>query len=181
MFDTLKIICIGPTKSGKTKICNYLLNGDKSKLTNNYEPTIGTRILEFEKEIDMDNVDVELWDCSGDRKFENCWNAIENNTDGIILVYSPDDKINEREIKLLYTRFVKNSKFINNEQCIGISWSEQGNIGMCIFLLYYIANLLDTHFIPLSPDNIENINDEFKSFLGKCANIKSRKNKENTK
>lgn len=26
-------------------------------------------ILEFERQIDMDTVDVELWDCSGDRKY----------------------------------------------------------------------------------------------------------------
>lgn len=27
-------------------------------------------ILEFERQIDMDTVDVELWDCSGDRKYQ---------------------------------------------------------------------------------------------------------------
>lgn len=42
MFDVLKIVCIGPVKSGKTRICKYLYN-PKDESDSTYTPTIGTR------------------------------------------------------------------------------------------------------------------------------------------
>ncbi len=63
----LKLITIGPKGSGKTSISNYLLNTNNENLeTDRYEPTIGTRILEGE--FGNGNIQVELWDCSGDHK-----------------------------------------------------------------------------------------------------------------
>lgn len=35
-------------------------------------------------------------------RFENCWLAMESNADGYMLVYNPDDKNSEKELKLLY-------------------------------------------------------------------------------
>lgn len=34
--------------------------------------------------------EVELWDCSGDRKFESCWPAIRHGSNGAILVCNPE-------------------------------------------------------------------------------------------
>jgi len=34
---------------------------------------------------------VELWDVSGDIKYERCWPAIQENVTGIILVYNSEN------------------------------------------------------------------------------------------
>lgn len=52
------------------------------------------RIVEFEStqlELGGEKVDaeVELWDCSGDQNFENCWPAIRYQANGIIFVCNP--------------------------------------------------------------------------------------------
>ena len=63
---------IGPKASGKSTIANFLA-GHKQVLSENYRPTVGCRILEFEKEgpsnsyISGDSkIMIELWDVSGD-------------------------------------------------------------------------------------------------------------------
>lgn len=52
------------------------------------------RIVEFESndlELDGERVEaeVELWDCSGDKRYERCWPAIRYNAKGVILVCKP--------------------------------------------------------------------------------------------
>lgn len=61
----------------------------------NYRPTQGVRIVEFESnqlelEGEQVNAEVELWDCSGDRKFESCWPAIRHRSNGAIFVCNPE-------------------------------------------------------------------------------------------
>jgi len=60
-------------QSGKTHLCNYLADATEST-GGDYRPTKGVRILEFECDGehpttgDYVRADVELWDCSGDKK-----------------------------------------------------------------------------------------------------------------
>ncbi|CAJ0569053.1 unnamed protein product, partial [Mesorhabditis spiculigera] len=55
----------------------------------------GVRIVEFESN-DLElkgqkiDADVELWDCSGDEKYNKCWPALGDGTHGVILVASPE-------------------------------------------------------------------------------------------
>ncbi|KAM3727389.1 Intraflagellar transport associated protein [Dirofilaria immitis] len=91
----IKILILGPPKSGKTTIANYLADSSDISL-NVYRPTQGVRIVEFESnelELNGERVDaeIELWDCSGDRKYKRCWPAVRRNADGVILVCRPDD------------------------------------------------------------------------------------------
>ena len=72
--DKVKVLVIGPKNSGKSTIAN-LLAGRKQVTTKNYRPTVGCRILEFEKEAPQNpnlpgdqRVTIELWDVSGDQK-----------------------------------------------------------------------------------------------------------------
>jgi Rab-like protein 5 len=87
----VKLLLIGPVKVGKTTIANFLAGINKS-VTEEYHPTAGVRyfnivycvytlerILEFEKDVQIpgkpswqggnQRLDIELWDCSGDRKY----------------------------------------------------------------------------------------------------------------
>ena len=72
-LDRIKILIIGPRSSGKSTIANFLA-GRKNVLTENYRPTVGCRILEFERDAPKSQmistgdskITIELWDVSGD-------------------------------------------------------------------------------------------------------------------
>ncbi|XP_076658134.1 intraflagellar transport protein 22 homolog isoform X3 [Halictus rubicundus] len=71
-MQPLKIVVIGPVRSGKTMIANFL--ADATEIPYDYHPTQGVRILEFEVQninVNSKNItkDIELWDCSGDHKY----------------------------------------------------------------------------------------------------------------
>ncbi|XP_012224917.1 intraflagellar transport protein 22 homolog [Linepithema humile] len=110
---TLKLVIIGPTESGKTTIANFL--ADATEIPYDYHPTQGVRILEFETDdIEVNNErvsrDIELWDCSGNHKFKNCWPAMRKDVHGIILVYSAKRQNSLKELKEFYDYFVNGPK-----------------------------------------------------------------------
>ncbi|XP_029158218.1 intraflagellar transport protein 22 homolog [Nylanderia fulva] len=112
-MHTLKLIMIGPTKSGKTTIANFL--ADATEIPYDYRPTQGVRILEFEVndiEINDEHVsrDIELWDCSGDYKFKSCWPAIRKGVHGVILVYSAKIQDSSTQLKEFYDYFINRAK-----------------------------------------------------------------------
>ncbi len=64
----IKVAIVGPKGVGKTTISNYL-SGHSEKLSiEKYNPTAGVRILEFQTKLDgiNENVNLEIWDASGD-------------------------------------------------------------------------------------------------------------------
>lgn len=70
----MKILIIGPPQSGKSRLANFIADREDNS-TFGYRPTVGVRILEFEKEAPknprrpgQEKVMVELWDVSGDTK-----------------------------------------------------------------------------------------------------------------
>ena len=74
-INTVKILIIGPMQSGKSTVANFI--SERSDGPSNYRPTVGVRILEFEKQAPknpkrpgQDKVLIELWDVSGDSKYK---------------------------------------------------------------------------------------------------------------
>ncbi|GFV05336.1 intraflagellar transport protein 22 homolog [Trichonephila clavipes] len=68
----VKLLVIGPCECGKSVIANFLADATETIL-NEYYPTQGVRILEFESDNlniggRIAKAEVELWDCSGDTK-----------------------------------------------------------------------------------------------------------------
>ncbi|VDO62146.1 unnamed protein product [Heligmosomoides polygyrus] len=115
-----KILVLGPCKAdenhfqaGKTAISNYLGEQVDIEFLGDYRPTKGVRIVEFEShELEIRNqrieVDVELWDCSGDPKYRDCWPAIQDGIEGVILVANPDENKGE-DLKIWYDEFIATS------------------------------------------------------------------------
>jgi len=123
-----KIILIGPTKSGKSVLANFL--GDQVDLSSHaYRPTAGVRILEFETSVSAGhiqaNMEVELWDCGGES--ENIWPAIAAKADGVLLVYDAASQ-DASSLNQYYEYFVK-SHNIKDSHCavFGNSWDQEAD------------------------------------------------------
>ena len=128
-----KVLIIGPQRCGKTRIANCLSDFEASPNFEQYNQTSGVRILESERVIRVEGrsvrqqvrpvprapevppyspahartaAQVELWDCSGDKKYENCWPAILRDAHGVIMVYDPTVKTQEKDIELWHKAFV---------------------------------------------------------------------------
>ncbi|GLE10842.1 hypothetical protein PINS_up023099 [Pythium insidiosum] len=92
MPPPLKLLIVGPKEAGKTTIANFLCEQtDRLGGPEKYQPTIGVRILELEK----NKTNVELWDVSGDQVYEACWPAVTKDAHGVILVYNPESHVHE--------------------------------------------------------------------------------------
>lgn len=120
----LKIVIAGPQGAGKSIIANFL-SGHTEKLANatdanfRYDPTVGVRILELETRVKgiNDSVNIELWDSSGDQRYENCWKATTHNADGVILIYNPDAPSQDHQLNDWFEFFVKGTG-LREEQCL---------------------------------------------------------------
>ena len=106
-MSKVKILIIGPTKSGKSTVANILGNLQEGP-SSEYRPTVGCRIVEFERDppsgvSDLGKISVELWDVSGDFRYEKCWAPIQADVQGIIFVINPADTGSEDDLQ----KFVK--------------------------------------------------------------------------
>ena len=79
-MSKVKLLVIGPSKAGKSTIANILgdLQDGPSSI---YRPTIGCRIVDFERKppqgVNFGKINIELWDVSGDFQYEKCWGPIQ--------------------------------------------------------------------------------------------------------
>ena len=117
--------------------------GNKNKT---YYPTTGCRILEFE--VGSNYQRVELWDVSGDLKYEHCWPAVmdglhcmnetstcstnderngkRSKVDGVLLVYNLDETSQHTEVGLWYDHFVLKQKLDKDNACMVLVHSWEG-------------------------------------------------------
>jgi len=116
-----KILIVGPCQAGKSTIANFLSDATEGS-QGDYNPTQGIRILEFE----VNNVlagsrtvtaEVELWDVSGDHKYEACWPAIAKDTAGVVFVFSPDMANYDKELEEWYD-YMERTAYIKDIQCL---------------------------------------------------------------
>eukprot|EP01063_Lacrimia_lanifica_P015842 TRINITY_DN22502_c0_g1_i1.p1 TRINITY_DN22502_c0_g1~~TRINITY_DN22502_c0_g1_i1.p1 ORF type:complete len:212 (+),score=82.03 TRINITY_DN22502_c0_g1_i1:71-706(+) len=94
--ERVKILIVGPSKTGKTCLANYLSNF-KDTPTPNYKETIALRIMDFEPEgLNFPGksirVVVELWDVSGNHSYQACWAACAQGAHGVIYVFNIDEQ-----------------------------------------------------------------------------------------
>ena len=112
----MKVVVVGPSKSGKTCVANFL-SGTRDTPTVDYKETSPLRILE----IDVEGVRtsgkrqvgrgtrvlVEMWDVGGSSKFQTCWPACYKNADAIIFVMNPEVRNQEKELELWHKSFAQ--------------------------------------------------------------------------
>lgn len=64
--------------------------------------------------------EVELWDCSGDQKFETCWPALMKDSNGVIIVFNVEVPSHLKEIETFYSYFVQQQR-LHDSQCLLIA------------------------------------------------------------
>ncbi|XP_052225556.1 intraflagellar transport protein 22 homolog isoform X2 [Dreissena polymorpha] len=159
-------------RSGKSALSNFLADATETA-SGDYHPTQGVRILEFENHNPMaghgrqSTVEVELWDCSGDKKFETCWPAMAKDTTGIIFVYNPDQPNHDKELENWHNFFIEEQGIKETSCCVFAHHKpssperEKSQLSQCF------SN------IPVVHTNIEeegeSVRNEFSQFLAKLT------------
>ncbi len=112
----MKILVVGPSKTGKTCIANFL-SGTRDTATVDYKETCPLRILEtivdgVKPQVGGrrqagrgTRVKVDLWDVGGSSKFQSCWPAMYKGADAIIFVMNPEIRNQERELEMWHKAF----------------------------------------------------------------------------
>eukprot|EP00322_Chrysochromulina_rotalis_P031869 CAMPEP_0115845244 /NCGR_PEP_ID=MMETSP0287-20121206/9253_1 /TAXON_ID=412157 /ORGANISM="Chrysochromulina rotalis, Strain UIO044" /LENGTH=183 /DNA_ID=CAMNT_0003299013 /DNA_START=147 /DNA_END=698 /DNA_ORIENTATION=- len=160
---------MGPKRCGKTRISDFLAGQTTAPNLEAYSPTKGARILEFEQVAESGkksiNMQVELWDCSGDRQYESCWPALLRDAVGVVLVYDPTIKEQERDIELWYKTFTSRLGLKDSQVLL---FAHQG--GTASFRQYQAPRALDRFsFLNTTLDSEEQhkaMKDAFGRFLG---------------
>ncbi|XP_037230966.1 intraflagellar transport protein 22 homolog [Falco biarmicus] len=126
-----KVLLVGPRESGKSVLANFV--SESIEGIGSYSPTQGVRILEYEKpNLNSNSKGVgcrfELWDCSGDQKFETCWPALMKDSHGVIIIFNPELPSHLKEIEMWYSCFVQQQPLLDS-QCLLVAHHKPGSAG----------------------------------------------------
>jgi Rab-like protein 5 len=153
-----------------------------------YRPTIGVRVLEFERDPasqrggwgggNGDKLGVELWDVSGEHSYEGCWPAIVKDAQAVVIMYSPENKSHEQEVALWHEWFCKNQG-ISDDRCLVYAHQSSGSNPQRTKPPKAIQKCPIVHS---SFDTPPLIREEFDKFIGMVANaVASEQQKEDRK
>ena len=143
-MEKLKVLIIGPENTGKSVLANSLYN-ELRETPQVYRPTVGFRILETERKVRLpgggeETVGVNFWDVSGNLRYENCWQVVQKDTDGVIIVTNGDKTASNTEAEAWIRNFPKKMK-IPPSQCLGLANHPSGTISD-----YSALNMLSVSF-----------------------------------
>ncbi len=101
---------------------------DRAQDANLYDPTVGVRILSFDEQITarspdssksaLLSVQIELWDCSGDQKYEGIWPSITDKVDGVIVIFDPTSREQANEVRVWCDYFARQGNLNNGQLAI---------------------------------------------------------------
>lgn len=159
-----KVIMVGPTAAGKTFLSNFLADATEFS-GGEYHPTQGVRIIEFEtsaSETGRSSVDVELWDCSGDKRFEACWPAMVRDASGAVFVYNPDQPNHDKELDTWYN-FIIGNQHLKEGQCYVFAHHKPNTAGEASELSNSFSKIPQIH--TSLDEDAEAVRREFNRFL----------------
>jgi signal recognition particle receptor subunit beta len=180
--NKIKLLFVGPEKVGKTTVANFLsdFKDTMGSANDEYMPTVGCRILEFEREVrggrkkqrsdskwsdGQNKLAIELWDCSGHQRYEPCWPALMQDANAVVVMYNPENRGHEREVELWYEWFVQKAGIDDDR---------------CLVLAHHVSSqnvqrkrppkaLSQCTVVQSSFDDLESLRNNFDRFLGTLA------------
>eukprot|EP00927_Polykrikos_kofoidii_P080842 TRINITY_DN77822_c0_g1_i1.p1 TRINITY_DN77822_c0_g1~~TRINITY_DN77822_c0_g1_i1.p1 ORF type:complete len:193 (+),score=33.41 TRINITY_DN77822_c0_g1_i1:119-697(+) len=161
----LKIAVVGPPEGGKSIISNVLSEAT-DVASDQYRPTVGVRILEFESEIrtTSQRVTVELWDVGGDSKLQKCWPAIRKDTVGVVCVYNPEKPNHDGELEQWFQWFPRQMAF-SASQVMVVQSLRRGDMSRRAPLPAKITQAGVTQFVTVQSDDLPVVRKTFTSFV----------------
>ncbi|KAK4297154.1 hypothetical protein Pmani_030402 [Petrolisthes manimaculis] len=152
---------------GKSTLSNFLSeSGEVGGMID--RPTKGCRIVEFEiPNLTVNGmtkkVEVELWDVSGDMKYESCWPGIQRGSNGVLFVYNPGRDDHARILDHFYTQFVE-QQGLRETQCIVFCHYKPGTNGKRAKLSSSFNQVL-TVDSQLEEDGVSTVRRDFNDFV----------------
>ncbi|CAD5226437.1 unnamed protein product [Bursaphelenchus xylophilus] len=170
----MKVVMIGPIKSGKTLISTYLSDSTEN-LRMEYKPTHGVRIIEFES-IELSSGDqriepeVELWDCSGDRRYETCWPAMRRFVDAVIITCNPGETKGD-DLILWHNEFVQKVGLRPQQAIVFLHHSSENTNDSAIADFKLPQEMMGIRCVPVNVDREgDQLRKEFSNFLYNVSN-----------
>ena len=166
-----KVVIAGPKGVGKSCLASALSEISSNPLEAPGIPTAGVRILEIERRIGHETMYVEVWDASGDPKYESMQPAIMENANGVILVFNPNHADELDTLRDLYRKLVVENG-LNSSQCLILAHKPNGRKSGTVNLPRELIHLhaLETELD--SGDQTE-LHDTFDRFLADILSAES--------
>lgn len=132
-----RIVLVGPCGSGKSVLANYLSDLN-IELIDDLKPTRGLRIAEYDiNNAQVDgvpaNIDVQVWDTSGDDKFMPYWSIFRRCANGIVFVYNSSDETSPRKLDYMFNYFVT-QRNMSLRSCLVCCLGRPENIQLCKYM-----------------------------------------------
>eukprot|EP00929_Paragymnodinium_shiwhaense_P028702 TRINITY_DN16588_c0_g1_i1.p1 TRINITY_DN16588_c0_g1~~TRINITY_DN16588_c0_g1_i1.p1 ORF type:complete len:192 (+),score=47.83 TRINITY_DN16588_c0_g1_i1:64-639(+) len=160
-----KICVVGPAEGGKSTIANVLADATEVA-SEQYRPTVGCRILEFESEVrGSQRITVELWDLSGDPKGTKYWPACKGDTVGVVLVYNPEKQDHEQEVEQWYSWFPRSMNMNPASQVMVVQSCRRSDQLRRWQLPGKLAQVGVGQPAAVSPEDLPSVRKQFSAFL----------------
>ena len=142
-------------------------------------PTHALRIIETTRNIKKtgsailtsEPIDIQLWDLSGDVRFENSWLVAQRGADGVVLVYNADLKMNEEEMESWVKHFPQKMKMAPS-QVLAVGYHMSGRGGVSNLEKVEKFSLEFEHFA--MGENSEQFLERFDRFVGEIVTRKAQ-------
>eukprot|EP00108_Taenia_solium_P008831 TsM_000291100 transcript=TsM_000291100 gene=TsM_000291100 len=137
-----------------------------------YRPTKGVRILEYDlmakHDAEMTKVELQLWDTSGSKRYQNCWPVIFKGAHGVVLVYNPDQPNHANELDEWYETAISQSLVKDSNCCLIQHTLPQTTDKNNVDLSQKLSNL--TIIKSRLPSHGDSLREAFSKFVGRLIN-----------
>lgn len=129
-----------------------------------------------------EKTEIQLWDCSGDMKYEPCWPALSDETNGVVFVFNPRDGSHAKELNQWYTHFVQQTG-LREECCMVVAnkfdneYTSSSKGESKLSNLFDNMNVVGANF----EEESEGFRNEFKKFVQKVADYSKSKQEQEEK
>mmetsp|Transcript_57402 Transcript_57402/g.123291 ORF Transcript_57402/g.123291 Transcript_57402/m.123291 type:complete len:193 (-) Transcript_57402:95-673(-) len=159
-----KVLLIGPCQAGKSTIANVLVEQSDGSDNHPYRPTKGVRILELEGEGRRYQSTIELWDISGDPAYSRTWPALQQDAQGVVIVYNPDDPQQAQDIERIWAdRFMQPFEHMAPKQVLVVQTLMGGEHARAKLLPQKLAQFAPAAIV--NSDELTTIRADFDKYL----------------